>query len=212
MRIDTEYLLNRRRKKLEFLKYDTTHAYYDKMEFIKHTEEMIQYLSNINNYNVSGKNLALKLVHDAIWWPEDDYENTKLVKYNAKFNELTGISAEDKTTFETASNNRDLTVMAQILDKYVVYNSFEHRTLLELSLDKEYIDIFTNAYMHIDNKLDEIIQRLPLEYEYYLNNITSGDIIMSFDRFSEVYTINAGFLISGLGRNDNPTKYSTFLS
>lgn len=207
MKVDTTYLLKRRRDKLEQLKFDQTKPKYVKQQHMLHTEEMVDILLKISTHAYTAKNLAYKFVYDELWWPKDNTLDSKIVKYDTYFNEnAVNVTVEDKELFTQAIESKDLKAMTVVMDKYLTYDVDKHVTIRDLALSDEYIDLYKAKYDAINIKLDEEVARIKRTYDEDTAKAATADeynkyIIPPYPEYLNNSVSNAGTLIEGLSRD-----------
>ncbi len=191
-----EYLVNKRRTRIEEVKFENVRPYSVKMEYLRHSEEMLAIYNEVGEYFSTAKNLAYKLVYDAIWWPPTNTDEYKFNKFLNMLTEYT-VSDEDQSLIDTAIGTFDLTALSAVVDKYVSYDSSKHMTIKELAMTPEYNKLYVNVYNEINKRLDTLPVILEADYDKYLEERPGSTVTM--DEYLKMVKMPAGVLLKGIG-------------
>ena len=197
IKIDFDFLIEKRLKKIENIKFDSNYPLIFKKNFIKDCEEYIEILKSISDYTTTAKNLAYIIVFHKLW-SNKDFDNETLARL---FDEIIvkngiNINSDDLTIYNTNKENFNFNIMTSIIDKYSNIENYNHITIKDKVLyNNVHTDIYENAYNYFNNKLDEIISNLDNDYNSYVESLPEGTEPITLVEFKKSININGSKLL-----------------
>lgn len=195
IKIDCDFLIEKRLKKIESIKFDNNFPDYFKKIFTKDCEEYIEILKSISNYTTTAKNLGFIIVFHKLW-TNKEFNNELLINIFDNIIKDVVLNETDLSNYNTYKQNLDFQNISLIINKYKPVNDYVHTSIKDRVLyEKLYSEVYENAYTYFNDKLDFIIANIESDYENYKNNLSEGIEALSLEEFKKSITINASLLI-----------------
>lgn len=195
IKMDCDFLIEKRLKRIESIKFDNNFPDYFKKSFTKDCEEYIEILKSISDYTTTAKNLGFIIVFHKLW-TNKEFNNELLINIFDNIIKDVVLNETDLSNYNTYKQNLDFQNISLIINKYKPVNDYVHTSIKDRVLyEKLYSEVYENAYTYFNDKLDFIIANIESDYENYKNNLPEGIEALSLEEFKKSITINASLLI-----------------
>lgn len=195
LKIDCNYLIEKRLKRIESVKFDPKFPMYFKKSFIKDCEEYIEILKSITEYTTTAKNLAYVIVFHKLW-SHTDFDNETLIRIFDNIVNDVDMPVEDLELYLAYKETFNFTNLSVIIDKYKSVSDYKHTSIRDrVIFEGLHKDVYENAYNYFNITLDNFIANIENSYNEYVESLEENIEPLSLEDFKKSLIINGSQLI-----------------